>query len=826
MSSLWQDMRYSVRTLRRNPGFALIIVLTLAIGIGANTAVFSLVDQVLLRRLPVKEPERLVLLSPSEFFPGANIGQQGISYPVYRFLRDRNEVFEGLFCRFRFSAGLGYRGQIERTTAELVSGNYFQLLGVKSVVGRTITPEDDRNPGAHPVAVLSYDFWQSRFGANPDVVDSTIYVNGQPLTVIGVSEAGFDGVELGVSPSVRVPMMMTEQMVPFLRNFVTLETPVTGWIQVFGRLKPGTGLQEAGARLVPLYHSILAETIPAGVNRREAFLESTLDVLPGHQGISLLRRIMTTPLWALMAMVGAVLLITCVNVAGLMIGRGVRRRGELALRMAIGAGRPRLVRQLLCESLLLAGLGGCAGILLAQMVSPILVGFIPDREGTLHLSSSPDWRILGFCLGVSLVAAIGAGLAPSLASTRLELVAALKHQASAVVSRARLRRVLLAGQVGLSLLLLTGALLLVRSFVNLTSLDPGFRSSGVTSFSVDPSLNGYPRERVDAIFLHLKEKLSGAAGVESAALGMVPVLGGDVWDTAIAAEGYQPEDDERSGAHVNAISEDYFRTLGIPLLEGRGFRSTDSSDAPPVAIVNASFARDFFGETSPLGRHVGLTGDPNQVNVEVVGVVADSKYEGLRERIPRQVYIPFGQSTTLLGMTGYVRSSLPVAQVSATIRKVVREVDPALPIQALRTLDDQRVRSVATERLLASLAGLFALLATLLAALGLYGQLAYNVAARRAELGLRMALGAGAKNVIWLVLREVLVLCIVGIATALPVILVVGRLIESQLYGVAPRDPWMIGGAILMLIFVALLAGSVPARRATRIDPMEALRAE
>ncbi len=826
MRSLLQDLRYGIRTLLRNPGLAFVIVLTLAIGIGANTAVFSLVDQVLLRMLPVKEPERLVLLSPSEFFPGANIGQRGISYPVYRLLRDRNEVFEGLLSRFRFSAGLGYQGQIERATAELVSGNYFQLLGVKSVVGRTITPEDDRHPGAHPVAVLSYDFWQSRFGANPDVVDSTIYINGQPLTVIGVSEAGFDGVELGTSPSVRVPMMMAEQMVPFLRNFVTLETPVTGWIQVFGRLKPGIGLREAEVRLGPLYHSILAETIPTGVNRREAFLGSTLDVLPGQQGISLLRRLMATPLWALMAMVGAVLLITCVNVAGLMVGRGVRRRGELALRMAIGAGRPRLIRQLLCESLLLAGLGGCAGILLAQTVSPILVGFIPNQEGTLHLSSTPDWRILGFCLGVSLVAAIGAGLAPALASTRLELVTALKHQASAVVSRARLRRILLVGQVGLSLLLLTGALLLVRSFVNLTSQDPGFQSSGVVSFSVDPSLNGYLRERTDAIFFRLKQRLSGTAGVQSAALGMVPVLGDDVWDTAIAAEGYQPEGDERPGAYVNAISQDYFRTLGIPLLGGRDFRSTDSGGAPAVAIVNASFARHFFGETSPLGRHVSLTGDPNQVNVQIVGVVADSKYEGLRERMPRQVYIPFVQSTTLLGMTGYVRSSLPVAQVSATIRKVVGEVDPALPIQALRTLDDQRVRSAATERLLASLASLFALLATLLAALGLYGQLAYNVAARRAELGLRMALGAEAGNVIWLVLREVLVLCALGIATALPVILVLGRLIESQLYGVAPRDPWMIGGAMLLMLSVAVLSGVVPARRAARIDPMQALREE
>ncbi|MEJ2078614.1 MAG: ABC transporter permease [Acidobacteriota bacterium] len=821
-----QDLRHGLRTLRRNPGFALITVLTLAIGIGANTVVFSVLDQVLLRMLPVKEPERLVFLSPSRFFPGANIGDHCISYPAYRELRDRNDVFEGLLCRFHFQAGLGCQGRTERTEAVLVSGNYFPLLGVKAALGRTITPEDDRNPGAHPAAVISYAFWQKRFGSDPQIVGRTINLNGRQLTVVGVAEPRFDGVELGVSPAVWVPVMMTEQMVPFLRRFITLEAPATGWVQVFGRLKPGVDRKQAEARLAPLYHSILAETIPAAVNRRDEFLKSTLDILPGQRGISLLRRMMTTPLWALMAMVAIVLLIACVNVAGLMIGRGVRRRGELALRMAIGAGRRRLVRQLLSESLMLALLGGGAGILMAGALSPVLVRSIPVQESTLSLSTALDWRVLGFCLLISLGAAVGAGLIPALCTTQLELVPALKHQASAVVSRARLRRVLLVGQVALSLLLLTGALLLVRSFSNLAGLDAGIRSSGVVSFSVDPTLNGYPRKQVDATYHRLKEQLENAPGLESVALGMVPVLGGSVMDSAVVAEGYQPKENEQSATHVNVISEDFFRTLGIHTLEGRDFRSTDSGDAPLVGIINESFAHHFFGKNSPLGRHVGLSNDPAQANIEVVGVVADSKYEGLRESMPRQLYVPFQQSTTLFGMTGYVRSSLPSAQVATIIRRVVQAVDPALPVSSLRTLDDQRARSLATERLLASLAGLFAVLATLLAALGLYGLLSYSVASRRAEIGLRMALGARISGVIWLVLREVLLLCAVGIATALPVMLVLGRLIESQLYGVAPRDPWMMGGAMLLMLLVSVLSGVVPARRAARVDPMQALREE
>jgi predicted permease len=831
MRDLLKDLRYGIRGILRSPGLAVTAALSLALGIGATTALFSVTDQVLLRMLPVRDPARLVQLSPTGFFSGASVGMNPLSYPMYRDLRDRNQVFDGLLCRYRFAASLGNRGETDRITAEMVSGNYFQLLGVKAAIGRTITLEDDRKPGAHPVAVLSYDGWMNRFGGDRGVIGQVIRINGRPMTIIGVSERGFDGVELGFSPQVRLPIMMTAGMISLPE--IALERQMTRWVQVFGRLKPGVTTQQAAAALRPLYYSITEATIRSGglegqpERNKGRFLASSIEVLPGGQGTSFLRRMMSTALWALMAMAGVMLLMTCVNVANLLVGRGVQRQPELAIRMAIGAGRARIVRQLLSESALLAVFGGGAGVLLAAWTTPLLVRLIPTPEGSLRLPAEADWRILGFSLAVSAGAALLFGLAPALLATQVELSPVLKRQSAAGAGRGRFRRSLVASQIGLSLLLLIGAALFLRSIRNLTTIDPGFQTTNMVAFTVDPSLNGYPRQQSMDAFGRLKQRLETMSGADSAALGMERLLDGDVWNTFVVVEGYRPQPGEDPIPYFNAVSEDYFKTLRIPILEGREFLPSDGAGTPLVAIVNQKFAEYFFGKRSAIGRHVRYAGGGRDLtDTRIVGVVKDSKYEGVREETPRQVFVPYRQTAFTVGMSGYVRSSLPSESVFASIRRVVRDVDPNLPIGAMRTLDDQRDRSLANERLVAILATLFGALATLLAAIGLYGVLTFSVARRTRELGLRVALGARAASVVWLVLKEVLLLWVAGAGVALPVALVLGRFVKTQLYGIAPGDPWTIAAATLLLALVAALAAAVPALRATRIAPTVALRYE
>jgi predicted permease len=829
--SFWGELRYAVRSLAKAPVFASVAVLSMALGIGANTAVFSMLDHILLNPLPVHHPDELVQLREVGQNYGSNNGINALSYPRYEDFRDKNQVFSGILCRSLAQLSVTYAGSSERAVGELVSGEFFHVLGVGAALGRLFTAEEDRTPGGAPVAVLGYGYWKTRYAADRSVIGKQILVNDHQLTIVGVSEPTFEGVDRLFTTELYIPIMMAPQITSIDQP---LENRRQRWVQIFGRLKPGVSRRDAQVALQPLFHQLLEmevrqkEFAKASDYRRQQFLKMTLDVMPGAPGQDEGRQFLDAPLWAMMGMVTMVLLIACANVANLMIARATGRQKEIALRLALGAGRGRLVRQLLLESTLVSLGGGLLGLLMLPPAIRMLVDIMPQFDPPLKFQTGADLRVLLFTAAASLLTAVIFGLTPALQATRPELAPTLKDQAGSLTGgHVRWRKLLAAAQVSLSLLLLIGAGLFMRSLQNIKAINPGFEVGNLLSFSVDPTLSGYKPERARLFYRELTQTLSGLPGVDQAALCVVPPLSYNEWDSTVTVEGYAAKPGEDMSPWFNHVSPGFFTALKIPIYAGRDFTDRDVVTAPKVAIVNEKFARHYFGNALAVGRHIGLGGDPGtKTDIEIIGVVRDTRYQTMRQEPPRQVFRPYLQNEWAAGMTAYVRSSVPPEQMFPVLRAAVRKLNPNLPVYLMKTEERQRDDSLAVEKLAASLSTAFGILATVLAGVGVYGVMAFVVARRTREIGIRMALGAVTGNVIWMVMREVLLLAGIGIAIGLPIALAGTSVLGTLLYGVTPNDPATLIGATLGIALIAALSGYVPARRATRVDPVFAIRCD
>jgi predicted permease len=841
MTRIVSDLKFALRNLAKSKMFTLVAVASLALGIGANTAIFTLLDQLLLRLLPVRDPDQLVMIWTTGPHMGSNRGYHQASYPMYQDFQQKAQAFSYVFCRRETSLSVSFSGQTERVDGELVSGNYFQALGVKAAVGRVFTPEeDDRVYKGHPVVVLSYPYWVTRFAADPGVVGQKMLVNDYPMTIVGVSAAGFNGVDPAVAPQIRVPMQMKPLMTP---GWDEIGDRRSQWVQMFARLKPGYTLDSAKASLQPLltqilrYESTQKEMKNASQYNLNQFLQRKVLMDAAGSGLSQMRRAYGTALIVLMCMVGLVLLIACFNVANLLVARAVARQKEIAVRLAIGASRWQLLRQLLVESLVLSLAGGAAGLGLAVLMIRALLAFLPSGNAPLMLTAEPDARVLAFNAVLAVATGLLFGLAPALQSMKLDLWNALKDVVGAVSGtggNVRFRKILVTAQVAFSFLLLAGAGLFVRTLMNLRDTDAGFHDiDRLVTFQVDPALNGYNNERIEDFYRRLLASVRATPGVKSAGYTIVSVLSGDEWDSTMSVEGHQIKDGEDMQAYMNGVSDDYWKTMGIPLIAGRDFNAGDGRakakdviDSFDVAIVNQKFAEHFFPKQSPLGRHIAFGDHPKKLNIEIVGVVQDTLYEGPREGTHRQVFLPFLHVDYPAGVTFYVRTAMDPIAMYATMRRNVRAIDASMPVFAMKTLGKQLDERLSTERLIATLSAAFGALATVLAAIGLYGVMAFTVARRTREIGLRMALGAPQGLVVWMVLRETLTLVGAGLAIGVPAALLLSKYVSTQLFGVKPTDLGAAAAALVILSVAAFGAGFLPARRASEIDPIQALRYE
>lgn len=829
-----QDIRYAVRMLRKNPGFSGVVVLTLALGIGANAAIFSLTDKVLLQSLPVTNPNQLAVLSVRNPHTGPETDAErqaaevvSFSYPMYQDLRDRNDVFSGVLARGGADMNVSYGDQNERVHAELVSGNYFQVLGVHPWAGRLLTQDDDRTPGAHPVAVISYGFWDRRFGKDSSIVGKTILANEYPVTVIGVAAPGFYGVNFYSSPDIWVPLMMTPVFNPLPPT--RLQDRHHQWLTLMARRKDGISQEQAQASLALLYHQIResdAQQLGAvSAFDREQFLARQIVVRPGGQGFQTLQRQLRTSLLLLFGATCIVLLILCGNLANLMMARATVRAQEISVRLALGAGRLRLLRQWLTEGIVLAVLGGAAGIFVALWVKAALLFFIPPASRA-NLDSPVGWRFVGFVLLVSIVVGVAFSLAPAIQAARHAAVPALHLESRSFTAANRLfslRSGLILLQVALSLPLLITAALLLRTLQNLRGLETGFDKRNVLIATVNPSLNGYSPEKSKNFFNELLLRVRSLPGVNSASLASdSPISGG--WDqNGIVVEGYVPREGEDMSSDVTFVSPDYFKVLQIPFARGRDFSEQDTSGSPKVAIINEKMAHYFFGDSDPVRKRIGLHGAPD---ITIVGVVKDAQYVSLRSDLRRHFYTPVMQEPRLFDLALHVKTSTDPQAIAGQLRHEINAMDSHLPVYNVKSLDNEIDESLVQERLVTWLSIAFGLLATLLAALGLYGVLTFSVARRTREIGIRLALGAQRRDVFKLIISHGMILVGIGVLLGLAASVAISRLIAALLFGIAPTNVPTFALVAVGLMLVALLACYIPARRATKVDPLVALRYE
>ncbi|PYV03731.1 MAG: hypothetical protein DMG26_08875 [Acidobacteria bacterium] len=833
MTALWQDLRYGLRMLARSPGFAFVVVLSLALGIGANTAIFGLIDAALLKMLPVKDPEQLVHFT----WVSADGSEDSFSFPTFKQLRDRNQVFAGVVA-FRELPDVDFEvdGAAGLAKGQVVSGNYYSVLGVNAMLGRTITPEDDRVAGAGPVAVISYDYWVKRFNRDPRAVGKKITVNGSPFTVLGVTPPEFFGLQPGERIDVSMPLSMVTQVWPDWAAagtpYSVLSAPFRNWLHLMARLKPGVSEDRALANVQPIFRQAAREAAEglAGLPwLRQGFLQMKVQLEPGNRGLAALRQQFSKPLLVLMTVVGLLLLIACANVASLLLARASARQREIALRMALGAGRRRLVRQLMTESVLLALCGGALGLLFAFWGSSGLLALMSNSPTPVALNVQPDARVLAFTALVSLSTAVLFGLAPAWRATRLDLTPALKEGARSLGSArsSNLGKALVVSQVALSLVLLIGATLLVRSLQKLRDFYPGFDKQNVVLLSVNPSLVGYGGSRLTRLYQDLLDQIKAVPGVRAISFSLHSPMSQHFSFTVPTVQGYTPRPGENTPVSVNIIGPEYFKTLRTPVLLGREFTEADREGAPKVAVINEAMARYFFGDSNPLGRRFSIPGYKGDASpLEIVGVVQDAKFHSLREPSPPAIYVPFFQAPESGEMTFEVRTITNPASVAAAARRVIQQADSRLPVFEVKTLTQQVDESLVQELLVASLSSLFGALALLLASIGLYGLMAYAVSRRTSEIGIRMALGAERSDVRQMVLGEATRLVLTGIGIGLPLALAGARFLSSMLFALSPADPLTISAATLILLAVAAVASFVPARRASLVDPMVALRCE
>jgi predicted permease len=831
-----RELRLIVRGLLRTPLYSLTAVLSLAVGIGATTAIFSMINRVLLRTLPVQDPGRLVFLYQPGPLQGSisssEPGGAAFSYPMFREMQAQQTAFVSLAGAYSVNASLAYRGSASTGSALLVSGNYFETLGVGAAIGRVFDVGDDRVPGAHPLVVLSHAYWVSRFGADSSVLNETVIVNGRGMTVVGVARKGFAGETRGRAPDIFVPIAMKKEMTP---DWDGLQDRLDAWVTLFARLKPDTTIGQTAAAINVTYHEQLRQDLALLKRPSPDFVRSfeakTIVLRPGAYGRGQVRDQGKKPLFILLAMTGLVLLIACANVANLQLTRALARSRETAVRRALGASTGQIVAAVMLESTIIATTGAAAGLAVAHWTLQGVLAALPaDAFGVGLLDAAVDLRMLLVALALAAGTSVVFGLYPALQSARGGLTASLRDQsgqATAGRSTGAFRNGLVTLQAAVSVLLLVSAGLFGKTLVNLWHVDLGMRTDHLLSFSIAPKLNGYSDDRVVTVYEDLRGRLAALPGVVSVTAARVAAINGSASSGNMSVEGFTSKGEGDADAYQNEVMPDYFRTLGIPLVAGREMAVSDRAGAPKVAVVNEAFVRHFIAGRDPIGLHVrrGAT-NPPIFDTEIVGVVKDAHYSGMREAPPPTFYSAYPQTARTRVLTVYVRTATRPERMSNAIRGAVAAIDPNLPVRALRTMDEQIDANTANERLLSILTGTFAALATLLAAIGLYGVLGFNVARRTREIGIRIALGATAPHVRGLVVRDAGVIIGIGLAAGLVAAWIAGGFIRSFLFETSPADPSIFASAALVLGAIALAAAYVPIRRATAVDPMVALRCE
>ncbi len=831
-----RNLTLAFRSLARTPFVTAIAVLSLALGIGANAAIYSLFDQMLLRPLPVLEPARLVNLgAPGPKGGSQSCGQAGdceqvFSYAMLRDLERQQTVFTGIAAHSGLGVNLAFRGQTLNGGGMYVSGSYFPVLGIQPALGRMLTPADDESIGAHSVVVLSHSYWTTYLGADPAVLGEAIIINGHPMEIVGVAPQGFDGTTLGSQPRVFVPMSMRGVMNPGFDDF---ENRRSYWIYLFARLKPGTTIEQATAGINAVYRPIVNEVeAPLQNGTSEAtmarFRAKLITVEDGRRGQSSVHEESRMPILLLFATTGVVLLIACANIANLLLARGATRSAEMAVRLALGASRRQLLGQLLTEACVLAAMGGVVSLVVAQLTLRLISSILPaDAIATLVLELQPG--VVIFAAALAIGTGLIFGMFPALHSTRPDLISTIRAntgQLSGARTATRFRTSLVTAQIALSMALLVTAGLFLKSLVNVSRVDLGLDAENVVTFRISPELNGYDSTRSQSVYDRVEQELAALPGVTAVSAGQVPLLSGNNWGTDVSVQGFVREPDTDANSRTNAIAPGYFRTLDMPLLAGRDFTSGDVRSGGRVAIVNQTFARKFGLGSDVVGKFMGTGGATDSLDMQIVGLVRDAAYSEVKDTVPPLFFVPYRQRERMGALSFYVRTTQAPEQMIRTVATVVQRIDPDLPLEDLKTLPQQVRENVFLDRMISTLSATFAGLATLLAAIGLYGVLAYTVAQRTREIGVRMALGADAGRVRTMVLRQVGRMALVGGVIGVAAALALGRAAQSLLFGLEGHDPVVVALSAVILTGVALGAGYVPARRASLIQPQRALRYE